>query len=391
MIFSKNLTLLLAFLACTGIARAAQVEVNFFEEQLQLRYEQAMLLSLAVAVEEKSLVNYYKSLEKTPYQSFLEDLKHYREHLALNDMLYYKLMCKAVDAIAVKQSAVQKDLLCWFLLSRSGYDARLAYLGKRVFVYAYSNDEVFEVPIITIEKRNFVNISSFRDPAYKVGQALFMLNFTPNPQGRSFAFYLRKLPALTPNLITRHLAFDFEGDHYELEAEVDQTLVNVFKDYPLIQEFQYLETPLSPFLSNSLLEPMQKWIANLPPEEALKLLVTFTRSAFVYKADKATFGKNKPMVADEVFYYEYSDCEDRVAILYNLVKTLLGLPMIVVAYPDHLTLGVALPDPYGAMIVYKNKKYMICDPTGPANTSAIGEIPSGYEHAKFEIIGSFKS
>lgn len=382
---------MLVFLIGASIVKAAQVEVNFYEDLLQLRYEPAMLPSQTVSVEENSLVRYYQSLEQAPYQPFLEDLKHYRGHLALNDMLYYKLMCKAIDAIAIKQSAVQKDILCWFLLSKSGYDARLAYLGKRVFVYAFSTDEVFEVPVIAIEKRSFVNISSFRDPLYKVGQALFMLNFTPNPQGRSFAFYLRKLPALTPNPKTRRVAFNFEGNHYELEAEVDQTLINIFKDYPLIHEFQYLETPLSPYLSHSLLEPMQQWIANLPPEEALKLLVTFTRSAFIYKTDKATFGKNKPMIADEALFYEYSDCEDRVAILYNLVKKLLDLPMIVVAYPDHLTLGVALPDPYGAMIVYKNKKYMVCDPTGPANTSDIGQIPPGYETAKFEIIGSFKS
>ena len=82
------------------------------------------------------------------------------------------------------------------------------------------------------------------------------------------------------------------------------------------------------------------------------------------------------MIADEVFFYPYSDCEDRSALFYALVRELLDLPMIVVAFPDHLTVAVSLEEELpGAVISYQGRRYYICDPTGPVNSSEIGIFP----------------
>ena len=96
------------------------------------------------------------------------------------------------------------------------------------------------------------------------------------------------------------------------------------------------------------------------------------------------------MVAEEVFLYPYSDCEDRSALYVRLVQELLGLPMIILAYPDHLTVGVALPQTKGGFVRYKSKAYYICDPTGPANSAVVGEVPEGYEDTPFDIIKEYK-
>ena len=118
----------------------------------------------------------------------------------------------------------------------------------------------------------------------------------------------------------------------------------------------------------------------------LEIITAFTRSAFNYKTDENHFGRSKPMIREEVFYYPYSDCEDRVAVFFGLVKELLNLPMLVIAFPDHLTIGVALDQPIGPAIRHKGKKYYICDPTGPNNSYEIGRIPKGYERKSFEIL-----
>ena len=109
-----------------------------------------------------------------------------------------------------------------------------------------------------------------------------------------------------------------------------------------------------------------------------------------YKEDHDHFGKSKPMIADEVFHYSFSDCEDRSALFYNLVKELLDLPMIMIAYPDHLTIGVALTQQIGNPINYKGRKYYICDPTGPSNSTRIGSVPKNYERKSFEILADYK-
>ena len=96
------------------------------------------------------------------------------------------------------------------------------------------------------------------------------------------------------------------------------------------------------------------------------------------------------MIADEVFHYPYSDCEDRSALFFCLVKEIIDLPMIIVAFTDHLTIAVALEEEIGDAIRYEGKNYYICDPTGPVNSTDIGAFPSGYRNAKFKIIGEHK-
>jgi len=97
------------------------------------------------------------------------------------------------------------------------------------------------------------------------------------------------------------------------------------------------------------------------------------------------------MVADELFFYAFSDCEDRSALFFSLVKELLGLPMIVIAYEDHLSIAVSSTGLMGSTIAYNGKRFVFCDPTGPRLSSTIGKIPKGYENQDFKIIGAYNS
>jgi hypothetical protein len=122
----------------------------------------------------------------------------------------------------------------------------------------------------------------------------------------------------------------------------------------------------------------------------LEVLVSLTRSGFRYQEDTKYFGRSKPMVPEELFSYPYSDCEDRSALFYALVRELIDLPMVVIAYDDHLSVAVAADRVEGDNFSFQGRRYVFCDPTGPANSSVIGRIPPGYEKAKFQIIGQYK-
>jgi hypothetical protein len=155
---------------------------------------------------------------------------------------------------------------------------------------------------------------------------------------------------------------------------------------PLFEEAKYNQTPLSNSASNSLL-PQFKEIFKFKTEiEALEIIAIFTRSAFRYKDDQDYFGRNKPMIGDELFHYPYSDCEDQSALFYYLVDELLQLPMIVIAYYDHLTIAVAITKSIGKPIRFENRKYLICDPTEPHNPEKIENAPNGYRNRSFEVL-----
>jgi hypothetical protein len=89
----------------------------------------------------------------------------------------------------------------------------------------------------------------------------------------------------------------------------------------------------------------------------------FTRYAFLYERDTDVFGREKRFSPEETLLYDYSDCEDRAALFFCLVKEIYNLPMIVLVYPKHVSIAVEFEKPIGQTIVYNGKKYTVCEPT----------------------------
>jgi hypothetical protein len=152
-----------------------------------------------------------------------------------------------------------------------------------------------------------------------------------------------------------------------------------------------LEVPMSTTLSNSLIPIIKQITAGKPWKESLEIIASLTRTGFAYKTDEEVYGKSKPMITEEIFHYKWSDCEDRSALFYSIVKEVIQFPMIAIAFSDHITIAVSTPTPIGdTSIEFQGKKYYICDPTGPIGSFEIGDMPSEYKRKKFEIICHWK-
>lgn len=369
-------------------AEVKTVEISFYGEKLSLGFNNDLFSLRRPLIEGRSLRGHFRALSQTNYQVLLADLKSKKSHLALNDWLYFELIRVTVAHILDNRTASEKELLCWFLLSQSGFDTRLTFRDQNVYVCVYSVEEIFEAPLIEDAGRTYVNLTNIHAPKSD-DEGVFLLDFAPHPNGEPFSFKLRTLPSLTAQLETRQIEFPWGGTLFKFQVESDRNLTRIMERYPIIAEQEYLEVPLSPVLTRSLLPQLKNILKDKTPVQAIEILVSLTRSAFRYKEDKEYFGKSKPMIPDEVLHYPYSDCEDRSALFYALVKEILHLPMIIVAFPDHLTVGVALPNYEGDPIVYQGKNYYICDPTGPSNSSEIGRIPEEFIGQKYQVIGAY--
>jgi hypothetical protein len=367
---------------------AEEVHIPFYSETITLPYDKGMDLPMNIKIEDPVLTQYYQQLERTNYQPLLRTLLEIQSEKQLNDWLFYELMEKAVSKILAHRSDLRKQLTLWFLLSKAGFDTRLTYIKGHVFVYVYTIEELFEVPMVEENDRTFANLTSI-GAKRKTRSALYMLNFKPNPKGKSFNFYLRKLPKLKASPIALQLEFTHRDTRHTLELEADQTAKAIMQSYPLMHEAQYLQIPFSSIAESSLFPKLKKLLTGKTKAEAIEILVAFTRSSFRYKEDKSFFGYSKPMIAEEVFLYPYSDCEDRVALLFTMVKQLLDLSMVVIAYEDHLTLAIEIPNMRGDAVKYKDRIFYFCDPTGPVDSHEIGRIPYGYEEKSFDIIGAY--
>lgn len=371
-------------------------DLSFYSEHLTVTYNPEMVFDFKIrpgkydwSSQKYNLREFYELLESKDYQRLLSKLENYRDQFELNDWLYYELIQKSVAHIFDGFSPQHQTLVCWLLLNKSGFDARITYLKKELFLNVYSNDEIFEVPLIEEDGKSFVNITA-ANAGEKLIETLYATDFTPNPNGRNFSFDLVKFPKLRPQTSTREVEFSDDFLNYKMNIEFDETIIRLMQDYPSFAENKYLELPLSKTLSSSIIPILRDIIKEKSNRKALETLVAFTRTAFLYKADEEVYGKSKPMIPDELFHYKFSDCEDRSALFYNLVKELLDLPMIVVAFPDHVTVAVATSEPLGDAIVFNGKNYYICDPTGPEDSSQIGFLPDEYADKPFEIIARYR-
>lgn len=360
--------------------------IPFYSESLSIQYYPDIQINFTRKLEEVAIVDFYETLEDTDYEPMIASIKKHQLNLQLNDWLVYELTQKIIEEIYSNNSKKEKVLANWFLLSKLGYDTRLAFLRNEVFIYVRSLDDIYETPLIEDAGNKFVGLTEMQYKRTGSNKAVYLLNFLARPNGKNFTFSLSDLPQLKEDIIQKKFQFEWAETFYDITIQCDKTLVDVMKTYPVVAESDYVKTPFSEALKKSLLPQFRTIIAGKSIKETLQILTTFTRSAFNYREDESYFGKSKPMIRDEVFFYPYSDCEDRSALFYGLVEELLDLPMIVVAFPDHLTIAVALDVPIGPSIEYKGKKFYICDPTGPSNSSKIGNVPKGYERQSFEIL-----
>ncbi|PZP38461.1 MAG: hypothetical protein DI598_20740 [Pseudopedobacter saltans] len=96
------------------------------------------------------------------------------------------------------------------------------------------------------------------------------------------------------------------------------------------------------------------------------------------------------MTAEQTLLYENSDCEDRAALFFYLVKEIYKLPMIVVVYPQHVTVAVKFDKSFGDTISYDGETYTVCEPTPQARNLALGELLPELKKLSFEIAYAYK-
>lgn len=371
-------------------ASPQNVKVSFYSEQLNFSYDDDMTMRNYIRFEDSYFKKFYFQMKRTPYRSLLQQFQQKKQQLGLNGWLYFKMINKTISTIFHTKSYNHQTLATWFFLAESGYDVRLTHKRKRIFLQAFTQDEIYEIPFYKMNRKTFVNLTAIMQPERSFTMEFYLVEFIPQRDGKAISFALDIFPRLSSNIITRTVNFYSKRQQYSLEVELDKTVIDLMRSYPMFDERYYLETPLSHTLYNSLIPQLRKLIKDKPQRDAVQLLLAFTRSAFDYKEDNDYFGKNKPMISDEVLYYAYSDCEDRSALFYNLVKDLLQLPMIIVAYKDHLTIGVQLYENIGHPLRHRGRKYTICDPTGPINSDKVGLYPKGYQRKQYQVIGAYR-
>ena len=365
--------------------------VHFFSEELTIHYSPDIVLDTRICAKGKCINDFYEQMEAADYNSLLTKLQEYKERLQLNDWLYYELVRSTVGSIYSKKNEMQQTMTCWFFMAKSGYDARISHLAlEKVFLYIHTKEVIYDIPLVKEDGRLFVNLTQIHQPAKYQGKYVNRVKLVPNETGVPFSFKLDKLPLLKATVIDKNITFKHGEEEHNIVVKTDKNISDLLTSCPRIDDLYYLNLPLSNTTGASLIPQLELLMEGKSNKEKLEFLVSFTRSAFDYKWDYQLYDINMPLSAEQVFAHEFSDHEDRCALFINLAKELIGLPMIVVAYDDYMSVGVATKEVLGKAITYEGKDYYICDPTTPSNSKEVGSHPNGIRGKKVEVITTYE-
>lgn len=357
------------------------ITVKFYSEEIVLEYDVDMIIKNKVKQKDKSVNAFFEELETTDYEKLIKELIKTKYNLNLNDWLYYRLIQNFTEVVAPKKNVDYWTVLNAFLLAKSGFDVRLCY-DKQIDLYVYTEDKVYFSNRFYKRKKSYYNLSYFSHPKIKRKTELKLSKIILNRNGSQFSFKMKELPRFkTPEIYNKEISFK----NNVIDIKINKTIIDVFKGYPTLQKEFYFQVPLSNDAYDSFIIPFKEKLKNLDNSVAVREMLSFVRLQNEYRNDLVSFGKEKPMIPEEVLFYNYADCEDKSALFYYLINELLDLPMIILYYPNHVNVAVELLGNYGEPIIYKDKNYYVCEPSTLFDNTDIGYSKIGQEYTP-EII-----
>jgi len=306
----------------------------------------------------------------------ITQLKKAKTDLLLNDWGYYKLVEKTAQTIETSQN--RQILFIWLALLKSGYNAKTGYNDNNIYLLLPTREEIFATYYLTIDGVQYY-IQSDRDKNQPISR--LKIHTANYPGNEMLSLAIKKLPLLGINEIKHELMFKGE----KISVSQNQTLKEFYDDYPLCEMNIYFSAPLSRQVKESLAVYFDPLFISKTEKQKVALLLEFVQKAFGYKTDKEQFSQEKYFFPDDLFFYPYSDCEDRSVLFTSLVRNFTNLECIALDFPGHVNTAVCFSDEtVGTLIAYNNKKYVVCDPTF-AN-APVGYLAPEYRNQKPEII-----
>lgn len=368
-------------------ANPRKVSVDFYGHIIDLPYD-GELKPMTVSFSKEIPARFNKALSASDYKPLINALLQEKSDLQLNDWLYYQLIKKTTQQLFPSGGQSYQIMMEWFILSRSGYSVKLLYDEQKPYVFVNTPDELLDVPFFMTKEGRYVNLSAINTPDEDKLQHLNAYETGEPQRGSAFLFSFTEKPAvLKQEVITKTLRFEHDGIVYSLPVSGDKSYISYLLKYPRLDLGSLPDFPVSDTTYRSVIPVFRKWIAGMSDAEAVRFILSFTRSAFAYETDEEAYHQQSIAFSPEMTLLSpYSDCEDRAILFAWMVKELLGRDVVLLEFPTHVAAAVNLPETYGAPITFNGETYSFCEATGPQNELEIGECDKRYTHTGFKVL-----
>ncbi len=344
----------------------AMINLAFYGNETKLSYPSDIPQIGRISAE--NITSYFNQASNFPsILRLVSELAALKKKLKLNDWGYYRLAENSAEKI--ESNPTSKTLLVWVILLKSGYNVKTGFSTNSVFLMVPFREEIFNSYYLSI------NEVIYYIPEAKKADEISQLTVhkADYPGNRILSLTFDQLPDLGINNSTRELTF--KGT--KLIVGQNTRLIDYYRDYPLCEMKVYFSTPLSKDLLNSLDNYFTTLFSGMTNKQKVAALLEFVQKAFPYQTDKDQFGREKYFFPDELFFYPFSDCEDRSVLFTSLVQHYTSLKCVGLDYPGHVNTAVCFQEETrGDYVTVKGFKYIVCDPT--YINAPIGYLPEKF-------------
>jgi hypothetical protein len=366
---------------------------NFFGDSITIPVANSFFVPYTDAPSDESVQAFYDKINCSDYQPIVGVLLSYKQKNRLNDWIFYQLIRKTAQQVAPKaENYLRYTLYKWFLLGKCGYDDGLAITEDKLIFFVRSDEQVFDIPYYKRDGKQYVCLNKHDYPSLDLENKELNTVDLQIPEGKQvFSYKVTQMPDFTPADYTeKDVQFKYRNKQYSFKLKVNPQVKTIFANYPVVDYASYFNIPLSKTAYGSLIPLLKKNVQGMKQKKGVDYLMEFTRNAFLYETDVENFGKEKRLSPEQTLLYTYSDCDDRAALFFYLVKEIYNLPMIAMLYPTHITIAVKFDKPTHNTIIYNGEKYSVCDPTPQPIDIHVGHIASEFRHQSFEVAYAYE-
>ncbi len=354
-----------------------QFSFDFYGTNCKVDWQDDMKFSL-FAVNEQAVAEIWNLLSTKKYDGLIADCLNIRERLELCDWAYIDMLDKMSKRLLGEKSQNEIVVLKMYLLTQSGYKMRIAKCNGTLALLMPTKEEIYGYSYLEFDNQRFYVLNKALKGSFEV----FKLEF---PKEQLASMQMNHLPGFTENKIEKKT---FASERYtaaKVSVAPNTNLMDFYTEYPHGDWDYYSRASLSSSVKRDLYPTLKSIIEGESQVEAANILINFVQTAFEYKTDDEQFGYERTFFGDEMFYYPYSDCEDRSVLFSILVRELLGLDVVFLHYPGHLATAVNFTEQAeGSYMTIDNKIYFICDPTYIG--ANVGEVMPQFGGVPAEII-----
>jgi hypothetical protein len=366
-----------------------EVGIDFYSDSIEVPVEHSFYIPFSSIISEQNIKDFYLNLALSDFNSTIQALLQYKFTHKLDDWFYYQLVRKAAQEISPKEDNYYRyTLYKWFIMAQSGYDVHLAISEQQLLFYVRSDENIYDIPFYVKNNQQYVclNRHDYKQTDFN-NQTVFEVEIPIEGAVNVFSYKISQLPDFKLSAYTeKDIHFDYHENAYEFKIKINPQLKAVFANYPEVDFASYFNIPLSKTTYSSLINTLKINLQGMNQKEGVEYLMDFTRYAFSYENDQESYGKEKRLSPELTLLSDHSDCDDRVGLFFYLVKEIYNLPMITLLYPTHVTIAISFDKPIGRPIVYKGRKYSVCEPTPQYESLSLGQISSELRRSHYQVV-----